>query len=83
MNNIDFNSTTALKTAEALENIARRTKKCRIALVKAHIGTEGNEAADEPAREGAENKNNILQIRKTPPPPGMLKKFIDTAVRAE
>ena len=32
-------------------------KKCTIALVKAHIGPEGYEVADEAARQGAENKD--------------------------
>ena len=45
LDSIDFKSTITLKTAEALENLKWRTKGCTIAWVKAHIGTEGNEAA--------------------------------------
>ena len=56
----------ALKTAEALENLKWRTKGCTIAWVKAHIGTEGNEAADTAARQGAENKGNKIQTINTP-----------------
>ena len=40
LDSIDFRSTIALKTAEALENLKWRTKGCTIAWVKAHIGTE-------------------------------------------
>ena len=41
LNNIDFKSNIALETAESMENIAWQTKKCIIAWVTAHIGTEG------------------------------------------
>ena len=53
---IDFKSTIALKTAEALENQKWRVRGCKLARVKAHIGTDGNEAA----KQGAENKDNQL-----------------------
>ena len=46
LNSIDFISSIALKTAEALENLKWRVKGCILAWVKASIGTEGNEAAD-------------------------------------
>ena len=70
-NNIDFKLTTALKTAEALENISWRTKRCTIAWVKAYIGIEGNEAAGGSARKGEEIKTNTLPILKTLIPAGI------------
>ena len=68
LDRIDFKSTIALKTAESLENLKWRVKGCTIAWVKAHIGTEGNKAADETAKIGADNKDNKLQVIKTPIP---------------
>ena len=65
LNCIDFKSTIALEAAEALENLSWRTKTCRVAWIKAHAGTEGNEAADAAAKEGAERSisTNTLQTK--------------------
>ena len=51
--------------------------------VKAHIGTKGNKAADEAAKIGAENKDNKLQVIKTPMPGAVTKTEIDNAIRKE
>ena len=83
LNNIDFKSSIALKTGEALENIAWQAKKCTIAWLKAHIGIEGYEVANEAARQGAENKNKRLQIINTPIPAEHVKSIIDEATRKE
>ena len=76
-------STIALKTAEALENLKWRVKRCTLAWVRAHISTEGNEAADEAAKLGAENKDNKLQVINTPMPGAVTKTEIDNAIRTE
>ena len=44
-----FESSIALKTAEALENMACQAKKWTIDSVKSYIETQGNEAADKAA----------------------------------
>ena len=81
LDSIDFKLTTALKTAEALENLKWRVKGCTLAWVKAHICTEGNEAADKAAKSGAENKDNKLKVIKTPIPGAVTKTEIDNAIR--
>ena len=50
---------------------------------KAHIGTEGNEAADAAARLGAENPDNKIQKINTPLPGKTEKLKIDQAIRKE
>ena len=51
--------------------------------VKAHIGTERNEAADEAAKKGVENAGNKLHIVRTPIPRAITKEEIDKAIRKE
>ena len=58
-------------------------KKCTIAWVKAHVETEGNEAADEVARQGAENKDLTIKLVNTPAPSVTRKEIIDNAIRQE
>jgi ribonuclease HI len=50
-------STLVLDTLYELELLASRSRRVTIAWVKAHIGTEGNEAADAAAKSGAEGKD--------------------------
>ena len=50
------------------------SKKYTIAWIWARIGTEGNEAANKAAQQGAENKRKILQIINTPIPGRTCKK---------
>lgn len=50
--------------------------------MKAHVGTEGNEAAQEAARLGAENKSNELKIIAKPIPSTQAKRIIDEAIRS-
>ena len=83
LDGIDFKSSIALKTAEALENLKWRVKYCTLARVKAHIRTKGNEAADKAAKVGAENKDNKLELIKTPMPSAVTKSEIDNAIRTE
>ena len=47
------------------------------------MGTEGNEAADEAASQGAENKNRALQIINTQIPAPLAKGIIGEAIRKE
>ena len=54
LDNIDFKSTIVLK----IENLKWRVKGCTLAWDKAHIGTEGNETADEAEKLGAKNEDN-------------------------
>ena len=83
LGSIDFRSTMALKTAEALENLKWRTKGCSIAWVKAQLWTVGNEAADAAARQGAENIDKKLKTINTPIPGETAKSGIDNAIRKE
>ena len=56
-------------------------KGCTIAGLKAHIGTEGNEATDEAAKQGEENSAAKFKTITLPQPANYTKNLIDNAVR--
>ena len=62
LNNNTFTSTTALDTAEAISNLAWIAKKVTLAWTKAHVGTEGNEAADQTAKQAAYNDAKQVSV---------------------
>ena len=47
------------------------------------MGTKGNEAADEAAKQGAENRNKNIKLVKTPIPGKTSKTELDKAIRNE
>ena len=67
LNNPRINSKSVLNAIESLETLASITNFLTLASIKAHVGTEGNEQADQAAREGAARGKNKLLV-KTPIP---------------
>ena len=64
-----------MKTIEELNTLANKVHKVRITWVRAHVGTEGNEEADQQAKEGA---NNPIPAYNMPPPWGFRKAQIES-----
>ena len=62
LNNNTFTSTTALDAAEAISNLAWIATKVTLAWTKAHVGTEGNEAADHTGKQAAYNDTNKVSV---------------------
>ena len=61
----EIKSLTVMKTIDELNTLVNKVNKVRITWVKAHVGIEGNEEADQQAKEGA---NNPIPAYNMPPP---------------
>ena len=55
----DVTSQAVLDTKVALNKLAKLTRNTVIVWIKAHMGHDGNEVADEMAKQGTTSKNNI------------------------
>ena len=72
MTKADIKSSMVLDAIEIWEKIGRKVKVTTIAWIKAHIGHEGNELADQEAKKGTEQSNTIIA---TPLPRKDIKKI--------
>ena len=63
-----------MRAIDALNDLASKAHKVKLAWVKAHVGTEGNEEADAQAKEGA---NNPIAAVNIPTPWGYRKTQIE------
>ena len=64
LNNPRITSHTVLKALEYMETLALQVKSVTLAWTKAHIGTKGNEQADQAAKDGAAGGSH-MNITKT------------------
>ena len=67
LNNPRITSQSVLTALEYMETLALEVKNLTLAWIKAHVGTEGNEQADQAAKEGTAGGLHMKET-KTPIP---------------
>ena len=67
LNEPRITSQSVLTALEYMETLASKVKYLSLAWIKVHVGTKGNEQADQAAKEGATGDKDMKQT-KTPIP---------------